>query len=313
MRTIDAELLFRPGTANLEFLPEGPYSLGQGRMSWVAIQYAPDDLRGALNIFDTNTGTNQSYELPGRPGFAFPTSQPNVFVIGMERSIVLFDLEQGITETLVEGIDDGVEGTIINDGVLFEHGIVFGCKDTAFETSKAGLYFFRRRDHRLFTLRTDQLCSNGKFIGQLEGDSYELFDIDTPTKKVVRYVLDIETGELSEPTTAINLNHEAAFPDGMIQVPGRRSVIIAMFNPEAADQGHAKQFSLATGEVEAVWQVPESPQVTCPQVIETPDGMRLVLTTAAENMSPEKRAAHANAGYVASSSLDRHVRLFSSA
>ena len=38
MQTIETEILYRPESAALRFLPEGPYHLPDGRMSWVGIQ-----------------------------------------------------------------------------------------------------------------------------------------------------------------------------------------------------------------------------------------------------------------------------------
>ncbi|MEE3076419.1 MAG: SMP-30/gluconolactonase/LRE family protein, partial [Planctomycetota bacterium] len=44
------------------------------------------------------------------------------------------------------------------------------------------------------------------------------------------------------------------------------------------------------------WEIPGSPQVTCPQLLRIGGEVKLVLTTAAENMSEEKMAEHPNAG-----------------
>ena len=296
VNTSTAEVLYRPSDEQLRFLPEGPYSIGNDRLSWVSIQFSPESTVGALNLLDTTTGKNESHPLPGRPGFAFPTTDDQIFVVGLERQVVLYDLRKGVVDVLAEDIDGHTQGTIINDGVLLRDGVVFGCKDTSFEEHKAGLYFLRASDRRLFTLRSDQLCSNGKVTHPLGGDRFELLDIDTPTKKVVRYELDTDTGELTDATVSLDLNEDLAFPDGMIEVPGKHAVIIAMFNPESAEMGHAKQFCLNTGELEQVWEIPGSPQVTCPQLLRIGGEVKLLLTTAAENMSEEKLAEHPNAG-----------------
>ena len=91
MREYSTEVLFRPETEQLRFLPEGPYPYGDDRLSWVAIQHGADAKTGSLNLFDFRSRSNQSLELPGRPGFAFPTNRDGVFVTGMERQVGLFD------------------------------------------------------------------------------------------------------------------------------------------------------------------------------------------------------------------------------
>ncbi len=70
--TQTAQVLFRPSTSELRFLPEGPYPLGPSKISWVAIQHGATGANGSLNILDLATGVNESFPLPGRPGFAFP-------------------------------------------------------------------------------------------------------------------------------------------------------------------------------------------------------------------------------------------------
>lgn len=149
-----AQVLFRPPTAELRFLPEGPYPLGTAKMSWVAIQHGKDSQTGSLNLLDLNTGVNQSYTLPGRPGFAFPCHDMNTFVAGCERRLGLFDTRSGHWSPFADVVDEDRDGTIINDGLVWEDNLIFGTKDLEFATPKAGLYLFRGSDGKLVRLRT---------------------------------------------------------------------------------------------------------------------------------------------------------------
>ena len=146
MREFATEVLFRPETEQLRFLPEGPYPNGDDRLSWVAIQHGAAATTGSLNLFDFASGSNQSINLPGRPGFAFPTDRDGVFVTGMERQIGLFDTDSSSFKPLGDPVESGVKGTVINDGVVFSGGLIFGCKDLNFADAKAGLYLWRRSD-----------------------------------------------------------------------------------------------------------------------------------------------------------------------
>jgi sugar lactone lactonase YvrE len=294
--TFDCEVLYRPTGDELAFLPEGPIQCGDGKFSWVAIQHGADARKGSLNIFDLSNGENRTYRLAGRPGFAFPTDREGSFVVGAERKIGLFQLGSASWETLCEGVDAAVEGTIINDGVVFEDGLIFGTKDLQFKEKKAGLYLWRKRDRRLIQLRSDQICSNGKVILDGSGDRVTFLDIDTPTKKVVQYTLDVAAGRLSEPEVILDLHEREDFPDGMVLTPNGASVIIAFYNPHEAPHGEARQYRIGTSELEAVWRTPMSPQVTCPLLMEFDSKVKLVLTTAVEHMPPEKRQRHSNAG-----------------
>lgn len=295
MTTLDARVLHRPSAAH-GYLPEGPRALGPGRLLWLTIQSGPQATAGALHVFTAGRGENRTWKLPGRPGFAFPTDRDDVFLVGLERSIGLFHTVANRFTEVLGGIDAHTDGTIVNDAVLCNHGLVFGCKDTAFREPKAGLWFLRRRDLRLFELRRDQLCSNGKVVRELRNGRLVLYDIDSPARVVVRYELDPETGACSPPTIAVDLRSERGVPDGMVAVPGTDDVVVAMFDPEPAPFGRALQCSLRTGERVREYRTPGAAQVTCPAWLQTQHGSQLVLTTAAEHLPPERLAEQPNAG-----------------
>jgi sugar lactone lactonase YvrE len=289
------ELLYQPESPELRFLPEGPYPYGSGQISWVAIQHSATSITGSLNLLNLETRENRRHRLIGRPGFAFPTNRPHVFVVGLERCVQLFDLQANTYTPLTEEVDSAVSGTIINDGVAFEGGIVFGCKDLQFAEKKAGLYLYRSRDQQLIALRTDQVCSNGKIVLG-NGNRLTLLDIDTPTKTVVKYTLDVAAGTLSQPEVVVDLQHGGDFPDGMVATPDGGSVIISFYNPNDAPHGETRQYSVATGELEAIWRTPLAPQATCPQLVEHGGKIKLVVTTAVEHMPPARLAVHRNSG-----------------
>jgi sugar lactone lactonase YvrE len=295
MREFTTEVLFRPETEELRFLPEGPYPNGDDRLSWVAIQHGAAAKSGSLNLFEFASGSNQSVDLPGRPGFAFPTDRDGIFAIGMETQIWLFDTTSLSLRPLGDPVEGDVSGTVVNDGVVFSGGLIFGCKDLKFAEAKAGLYLWRRSDWQTIRLRSDQICSNGKVVIG-DGDRVTLLDIDSPTKTIVRYELDVVDGRLSPPEIVVDLTKGDVFPDGMIATPDGAGVIVAFYNPADAEFGEAKQFSLATGQEEAVWRTEKSPRVTCPQLVERDGRIQLILTTADEGMSPEQQARHTNAG-----------------
>lgn len=292
--TTTCDILFRPQTDELRFLPEGPYTNPAGGLSWVGIQHGGDATVGSLNLL-SDSNENASHVLPGRPGFAFPTSRPGVFICGVEREVGLYDTGDRSWTVLADGVDSGVENTIINDGMVWGDLLVFGCKDLEFATPKAGLYLFRGSDRSLTQMRSDQLCSNGKAI--VDGDAgLQLIDIDSPTKTVTMTPFDPVTGELGEPQVVVDVTDEDIFPDGLVLTPDGESVIIAFYDPGDPASGVARQYGITTGEIEHVWECPGSPRVTCPQLIERDGRIQLVLTSAVEGMEPERLAKHVNAG-----------------
>ncbi|MCY3007800.1 MAG: SMP-30/gluconolactonase/LRE family protein [Planctomycetota bacterium] len=290
-----AELFFDPGSESLRFLPEGPYPLGSNRFSWVAIQHGPTASVGSLNIYDAKTGVNQSYALPGRPGFAFPTDRGN-FVVGCERSVGIYSIADGSWKPFVQGVDSQVTGTIINDAVLWDGNLIFGTKDLEFKTQKAGLYLWRRADGKLIALRNDQICSNGKVVIPRADGAVDLLDIDSPTRKVVAYRLDIAAGAMDQGRVVVDLKDQLGVPDGMTMTLDGKSLIIALYNPQAADYGRTIQVGIASGALEREWQTVGSPQATCPQWVEQDGQLVLVITTAVEHMPSDRRSGAPHAG-----------------
>ncbi|MGV3484424.1 MAG: SMP-30/gluconolactonase/LRE family protein [Planctomycetaceae bacterium] len=302
-----ADVLFRPETEALRFLPEGPYhTTRSGELSWVAIQHGKTSRLGSINLLNLETQKNQSFELPGRPGFAFACDDELSFVVGCERSIGRFTPQTGVWNPFCEDVDRGVDNTIINDGVIWEDNLVFGTKDLEFKTKKAGLYLWRGSDRSLIALRNDQICSNGKAIRETAA-GLELLDIDSPTRQVAAYPLDIAAGTLGKRRVLIDLTDDPAFPDGMILTPDGDGVIVSMFHPGKAAHGEARHYDLATGKLITVWQTPGSPQNTCPQLIALNSRIALVMTTAAENMDDATLAACPNAGclFIGETDFDR--------
>jgi sugar lactone lactonase YvrE len=212
----------------------------------------------------------------------------------LERELGLFRLSDQEWSPFRGGVDADVRDTIINDGVVFPEGLIFGTKDLAFAEPKAGLYLWRAADRQLVKLLGGQTCSNGKIVITRDG-GWRLLDIDTPTRTVVQYDLDVAAGALGEPRVVIDLREEPALPDGMIMTPDQRSVVIAMYDPRDSAQGEARQYDLL-GQLQAIWRVPGSPRVTCPQWVPWQGTVRLVLTTAIEHMTADQRQQHAAAG-----------------
>jgi sugar lactone lactonase YvrE len=298
MQTIETEVIHRPDSSALRFLPEGPYSSPDGRLSWVGIQHGADSVTGSINLLDSEHGTNESFSLPGRPGFAFPTNEPNIFVTGVERSVGLFDTRSARWNPFISNVDSKVSNTIINDAVVFEGSLIFGLKELEFKTRKAGLYLWRRSDQALIQLRNDQICSNGKAVVRNADGSLTLFDIDSPSKQITRCRLDLEAGTVSAFSVVLDLTSEEVFPDGMILTPDHQSLIVALYDPGDPIAGAARQYNITTGVLERVWTCPGSPRVTCPQLFKHQGRIRLVLTTAVEHMSAEQQARHPNAGCI---------------
>lgn len=288
-----AQPLFAPATEALRHLPECPRVLrhSPNQLAWIAIQYAPDSTVGSLNVLNLDTLENREYPLPARPGFFAETTAPGVLLVGLERRLVLFDLNSGqLRETGLTVTTD--ERVIINDGVAAPGGALFGTKHLEFNQPIAKVYFFDAAAHTVREVFGGQTCSNGKFYRPA---NHTLVDIDSIPRTLTEYSFDYDWHVTAKRLIADPASLPA-IPDGLRPCPANETVIVAYYNPDARADGLAQQFSLADGRVVNEWIVPGSPRVTCPELFLREGRVCVLFTTAVEGMPADERAHAPRAG-----------------
>lgn len=293
MATFAAEPFYLPASDALRFLPECPRVLRSrpDTLAWVAIQESASSVRGSVNLLNLRTLENDSHPLPGRPGFFAETDREDVLVVGMERSLVLYDLRRRaiVSEPFVVTDDERV---VINDGLAVEGGLLFGTKHMTFKERIACMYFLDSALGRLHTLHAAQICANGKFLH--DGG---LVDIDSFNKTLDHYPVDMKVPKLGDRRIVADFRDTPLFPDGLRPGPELDSVLVAFYNPEAAPEGVAREFGIADGVVRNEWRLPGSPRVTCPEILRMDGRVRVLFTTAVEGMDPV--TPNAGAMYIA--------------
>ena len=299
MRTYSCRPFFEPATEALRFLPEGPrvlqnYGGGRPLLGWVAIQHGAGVPRGSLNVLDLETRENQTFDLPGSPGFLAETTREGLVVVGIDRRLVLLDLTTGeVSETGIVATDD--ERVLINDGIPIPGGLLFGTKHVEFNQTIAALYRFDCETRRVIELVDKQICSNGKFF-QPGSDGPMIIDIDSDPKTITRYRFDRDFTRVVESSLVVEPDSMEAFPDGLRPTAAGSSIVVAFYDPRAIDKGLAQEIRLSDGEVLTEWTVPASPRVTCPEFVELEGKVCLIFTTAVEGMDEETRALAPAAG-----------------
>jgi sugar lactone lactonase YvrE len=249
-------------------------------LGWVAIQQSFAALHGSFNLLNLRTLENEVHELPGRVGFFAETDREGVVVVGLERTLALYDSHaRKLVSTPFVVTED--ERTVINDGLAVPGGLLFGTKHVQFQERIACMYYLASATGRLYTLHTGQICANGKYLY-----AGGLVDIDSPNKTLDHYAFDGERMALGERRIIADFRDTPLFPDGMRPGPDGESVIVAFYNPEAADAGLAREFRIADGEVLAEWRLEGSPRVTCPEILELDGRVQVIFTTAVEGMEP---------------------------
>jgi L-arabinonolactonase len=287
-KRVEALPFFRPALEEQRYLPECPRVIDES-LVWISIQYAADLPKGGINVLDLGSRENIHHPLPGRPGFFAKTADPGVLLVGLDRRLVLYDLNRrAVTETLAHIPED--PRVIINDGIAIPGGAIFGTKHLEFSEPVAALYHYDEATREVRELLGGQICSNGKYLR----DGL-LVDIDSKPKTITEYRYDgaLHAVRLIAPPEAL-----PALPDGMRPMPGGESVVVAYYNPAHVADGIAQEIRLSDGEVLTEFVLPGSPRVTCPEVWELDGATVIFFTTAIEGMSQETRAIAPEAGTI---------------
>jgi sugar lactone lactonase YvrE len=285
---------YRPALEEQRYLPECPRVIGES-LIWISIQYSADRPHGGLNVLDLGSRENVHHPQPGRPGFFAETATPGVLLIGLERRLVLYDLNRrAVTETLAHIPED--PRVIINDGIAIPGGAIFGTKHLEFSKPIAALYHYDNATRQVRELLGGQTCSNGKYL-----HDGLLVDIDTQPKTITEYRYDgaLHPLRLIAPPESL-----PALPDGMRPMPGGKSVVVAYYNPAHTADGVAQEIRLSDGEVLTEFVLPGSPRVTCPEVWELDGATCVFFTTAVEGMPAETCAIAPEAGTIFVAALD---------
>jgi sugar lactone lactonase YvrE len=295
-KRVEAQPFFRPALEEQRYLPECPMVIGTSLL-WISIQYAADRPQGGINVLDLSSRENVHHPLPGRPGFFAKTSDPAILLVGLERRLVLYDLNRrAITETLAHIPED--PRVVINDGIAIPGGAIFGTKHLGFSEPLAALYHYDSATREVRELLGGQTCSNGKYL-----HDGLLVDIDTQPRTITEYRYD---GEVHAVRLIARPEVLPALPDGMRPMPGGESVIVAFYNPLHVADGIAQEIRLSDGEVLTEFVLPGSPRVTCPEVWELDGATVVFFTTAIEGMPEETRAIAPEAGTIFVARLEGH-------
>ncbi|MEZ5401667.1 MAG: SMP-30/gluconolactonase/LRE family protein [Bryobacteraceae bacterium] len=308
--TFECRPLFVPPDEARRHLPEGPRLLrnqpsADPLLGWVAIQHAPDAKTGSVEVLNLRTLENVSHPLPGRPGFFAETTEPGLVAVGLERDLVLYDLNtRRFRGRRVPVTAD--ERVIINDGMAIPGGLLFGTKHLEFREHVARVYYFDAATGGVIEMPEPQVCSNGKFLFETD-DRRRLADICSFRKRVDLYDVDFASGLMDPVRTIADFSATPLFPDGLRPTPDGTGLVVAFYNPEAAEYGVARQIRIDDGAIEAEWRIPGSPRVTCPEIFEMDGAVRVLFTTAVEGMAADIRASSPMAGalFIGETEFDR--------
>ncbi|PFD42043.1 SMP-30/gluconolaconase/LRE domain protein [Bacillus cereus] len=197
---------------SIELVVDAKACLGEGPC-WnekKQILYWVDIIEKKLCLYNPANNTNRVITLDQQIGCVVPYLD-NVVLLAMERGFYSLNLN---TEKLTHIYDPepNLLKNRFNEGKCDPAGRFWAGTTDLYGISGAGSLYCLNNNYSVEKKVSHVNTSNGLAWSP---DYTYLYFIDTPTKKVVRYHYDIQTGVISNPTDVITFPENDGLPDGM--------------------------------------------------------------------------------------------------
>lgn len=262
------------------FLGEGPIWIAKHQsFFWVDIE------NGTLFQMTFPSQKVKTFKFPGRLAVALE-GKGNDLILGLDRSLIRFDLETGKHEELLE-LEQEFPLHRFNDGKVDPKGRIWiGTLSTLFTEGAGSLYCIS--EELAVEKKLEKLTiSNGMAWTK---DQSSFYFIDTPTQQVQEFDFDAETGAITFNRIAIQVPKELGNPDGM-SIDQEGMLWIAHYGGSGVYRWNPK-----SGELMDQIKLPVPHVTSC--TFGGPHLDQLLITTAQENLNPEQLVQYPESGNV---------------
>jgi len=239
-----------------------------GELIWV------DILSEILNFYNPKTNFNKELFTGQLIGTVVPTESGQVLV-ALQNGIYKLDPETG-TKKFIVNPEEKLPDNRFNDGKCDPAGRFWaGTMNTKGEEGAGSLYCLDN-DSTIRKMIGNVSISNG-IVWVLENS--KMYYIDTPTQMVMAYDYNNETGEITNPETAVEIPKDMGSPDGMT-VDEEGNIWVALWGGSAVGCWNPE-----TGELLRTIEVPAKNVTSC--AFGDDDLETLYITTARTGTSNE--------------------------
>lgn len=175
-----------------------------GELLWVDIP------RKILNFYDPKLNINKKMQVGQMIGTVVPAESGKV-IAALENGFYQLDVTTG-EKLFIADPEENIEGNRFNDGKCDPAGRFWAGTMSMRGERNAGSLYRLDPDGSVHKMIDSVTTSNG-IVWSI--DATKMYYIDTPTQKVTAWDYDNETGEISNPRTAIEIPRSLGAPDGM--------------------------------------------------------------------------------------------------
>jgi sugar lactone lactonase YvrE len=248
-----------------------------GELIWVNIT---DKI---LNFYNPKLGFNKEMLTGQMIGTVVP-SESGQMIVALENGFYQFDPETG-TKTFITDPEADIPGNRFNDGKCDPAGRFWAGTMSTEGKRKAGALYRLDPDGTVHKMIDNVGTSNG-IVWSL--DYTKMYYIDTPTRKVMAWDYNNDTGDIQNPQTAIEIPEEMGYPDGMT-IDEEGNVWIALWGGSAVGC-----WNPVSGELLRTISVPAKNVTSC--AFGDDDLGTLYITTARQGTSEEELEEFPHAG-----------------
>ncbi len=287
LAAIVAAACLKQKSSDVELVIDSQSDLGEGaiwdnragELMWINITGE------ILNLYNPKTGNNKEMFTGQMIGTVVPT-ESGMVLVALKNGIYKLDLQTG-TKSLIVDPEEDIPTNRFNDGKCDPSGRFWA--GTLSLNGKSGVASLYRLDpdSSIHTMIEKVSISNGIVWS---ADFKKMYYIDTPTQKVMAYDYDNETGDISNPTVAVEVPSEMGSPDGMT-IDADGNLWVALWGGAAVGCWDPK-----TGELIRKVEVPAKNVTSC--AFGDDDLGTLYITTARQSTNDEELEQFPHAGGV---------------
>ncbi|MED2974268.1 SMP-30/gluconolactonase/LRE family protein [Fictibacillus sp. B-59209] len=196
----------------VELVLDAKATLGEGP-SWDSkrhLLYWVDILEKKLHLYNPTTGVNKSIALGQMVGSVVPRKSGGV-VLALEKGFYFLDLETKNLQAIFDP-ESHLEENRFNDGKCDPWGRFWAGTTDSVGTNQAGALYCLGKD--LLTKKKLGKVSTSNGLAWSPDHQYMYF-IDTPTRKVVQFEYNLNSGHIENPIDVIYFAEDEGLPDGM--------------------------------------------------------------------------------------------------
>ncbi len=276
-----------PKSSEVELVIDSKSELGEGaiwnyrtgELMWVNIKGK------ILNFYNPASGLNKEMLTGQMVGTVVPAESGQVLV-ALQNGIYSLDPETGTKKLLTDPEADKPDNRF-NDGKCDPAGRLWAGTMSLVGAKQAGALYRFDPDTSVHKMVDGVGTSNGIVWS---ADKTKMYYIDTPTRQVMGYDYDNETGAISHPKVAVEIPEGAGYPDGMT-IDEEDNLWVALWGGSAV-----ACFDPENGELIRKIEVPAKNVTSC--AFGGNDLGTLYITTARESTSDEDLQKFPHAGGV---------------